>query len=353
MSFNKAHTRYQSLDTQSELNEVRRFIQSARKELLSDDASLEIIQTHLLLSIANYSIGDGRDSWRELGTAILLAVESGLYSEVSLNKSPVEKELCRRIFWTCFTLDRFLACGSARPMLIRDEDIFLRLPCPDENFRVSVTDEASFFSPNSFRSSTSSLGRISSEMAYIGIISILGSATSYLQTGGVRGDTHFPWHANSKLATLRSELAAWHSSVSRQYQGPDTKSLDESQQQMLFLAMQIYHLIHCLLLREFLPIDYQVENIVGTSPANWQAETIEQCISHANEIAHSLQTSQSQVALLPPFIGYEFYLLIQLIVDFVFSLLRLCIYMGGIGTFQTFLPNRRNISPMSFVHFWR
>lgn len=185
-------------------------------------------------------------------------------------------------------------------MLIRDEDINLRLPSAENTFVAGLPTEASFFSPATFRSSASAMGSISSETAFMGILSLLGKATSYLQTGGVKGDTHFPWHANSKLASLRGELAIWYQSVARHYHTPG--SFENLQNGTDLLAVQIYHLIHCLLFREFLPVNYQPEGISGSSAANWQAETIEACLSHANEIVVSLQSGRSW-EMTPPFVG--------------------------------------------------
>jgi hypothetical protein len=39
--------------------------------MITDDPSLDLVQAHLLLSIANYGIGNGRKCWRELGTALV------------------------------------------------------------------------------------------------------------------------------------------------------------------------------------------------------------------------------------------------------------------------------------------
>jgi Fungal specific transcription factor domain len=292
--------RHQPSVTEPEDDTVKQYILRAKSEISSDESSLELVQTHLLLSIAHYSIGDGRNCWRELGTSILLALELELNRESASISSPIDNELRRRTCWACFVFDRYLACGSLRPMLIRDEDINLRLPCPESNFMVGVPDEAPFFSPSTFQSSSSSIGPVSSEMAYINVVSILGRATSYLQTGGIKGDTHFPWHGNSKLATLRSELAVWYSSVLNQFQH---LGYEESQKGITLLTMQIYHLIHCLLFREFLPLNYQPENTGGSNAANWQAETVEQCIGHANELVTSLQSNQARGGLIHPFIG--------------------------------------------------
>lgn len=48
-------------------NLANRFIEEANKNLPEQETSLEVVQTHLLLSIANYGIGDGRACWHELG----------------------------------------------------------------------------------------------------------------------------------------------------------------------------------------------------------------------------------------------------------------------------------------------
>jgi len=187
-----------------------------------------------------------------------------------------------------------------RPMIIRDHDIKLRLPSSQESFVAGEPIEGPFFSATTFQSSTPGLGPVSAEIAFIGVVSILGRATSYLQHGGVKGDTHFPWHSNSKLASLRAELAIWYSSVPQRLQ--NSGSQDTS---MTLLAINCYHLTHCLIFRDFLPVDYQPESSTTTTTAvhrTWQAETTEACISSANEIASSLQIVHStQGTNIPPF----------------------------------------------------
>jgi hypothetical protein len=192
-------------------------------------------------------------------------------------------------------------------MLIRDNDIKLRLPSSQASFSKGEPNEGPFFSATTFRSSTPGIGPpMSIEAAFIGIISILGRATSYLQHGGVKGDTHFPWHSNSKLASLRSELTVWMSSVPQRLQ--NSGSLDQSELNIASLTINCYHLIHCLIFRDFLPVDYQRESIAASSSAvhrTWQAETTEACIQNANEIATILQAAQSDsIGNIPPFIGY-------------------------------------------------
>jgi hypothetical protein len=49
---------------------AERFIEEANKDLPEQGTSLEVVQTHILLSIANYGIGDGRACWHGLGNEL-------------------------------------------------------------------------------------------------------------------------------------------------------------------------------------------------------------------------------------------------------------------------------------------
>jgi hypothetical protein len=56
----------------------------------------------------------------------------------------VEREMRRRLFWTCYLMDRFTACGSKRPSLIADKCILLRLPAWTPN-PAALPVEGEFF----------------------------------------------------------------------------------------------------------------------------------------------------------------------------------------------------------------
>jgi hypothetical protein len=145
------------------------------------------------------------------------------------------------------------------------------------------------------------------------------------------------------MASLRSELTVWMSSVPQHLQAPGL--LDESERNIASLTINSYHLIHCLIFRDFLPADYQRESIGVSTPSvhrTWQAETTEACIQNANEIAIILQTAQTQpLCNIPPFIGY-LNLTHNLTVDSVYSQLLLYIFMVGTGTFHRYLQYRRS-----------
>jgi hypothetical protein len=60
--------RFQDPDSEDGYALTLQFIREAGKGISSaDEPTLEIVQTHLLLSIAHYGIGNGKESSRSLG----------------------------------------------------------------------------------------------------------------------------------------------------------------------------------------------------------------------------------------------------------------------------------------------
>ncbi|KAI7076192.1 hypothetical protein KC352_g41988, partial [Hortaea werneckii] len=102
----------------------------ARQEIDVDEPSIEHLQALLLLTMASFQSGRGKRSYMLLSHAISMAFALSLHRELpsQLRISPSEREGRRKLFWTCYLMDRFTVSGSKRPTLISDEAICLRLP---------------------------------------------------------------------------------------------------------------------------------------------------------------------------------------------------------------------------------
>jgi 3-dehydroquinate dehydratase-1 len=110
----------------------------------------------------------------------------------------------------------------------------------------------------------------------IDITRILGITSRYLAAGGVKGDSHFPWHSLSNLSKIRQELDIWAAgmqeifiSIESLFSHPDST--------ILLLSKLIYHLIHCLIYSPFLPIDL-VELRGSGQHQSWQIEATNVCL---------------------------------------------------------------------------
>ncbi|KAI1416245.1 hypothetical protein F5Y13DRAFT_206254 [Hypoxylon sp. FL1857] len=278
----------------------------SRSEIDTDEPSIDALQALLLLVTAFTAVGKGKKAYMLLTNAIGMAMALELHREVDLQAriTAVEREMRRRLFWTCYLLDRFMACGSKRPCLISDRTILLRLPCwsPGPS---TLPIEGDFFQNGSNLQHMQGSGRKSqgSTGMLIDISRILGTTNRYLAAGGVKGDSHFPWHALSELSKIRQDLDIWASGTDDVFSSVDTL-FGQPDSTVLVLSKLVYHLIHCLIYRPFLPID--LAELAGTGQhQSWQIEATNICFLHANAIAELVELGKQMASIeWPAFVGY-------------------------------------------------
>lgn len=236
-----------------------------------------------------------------------MVVALDLYRETqsTANLPPAEKEIRRRLFWSTYLMDRFITCGSKRPCLIPDHCIVLRLPSWSPH-AAGLSMEGELFNnagPNIQYSPDSRRRNQGATALLIDITRILGVTNRYLAAGGVKGDSHFPWHAQSNLSKIRQELDIWatgtqdvFASIGTLFGHPDSTTL--------LLSKLIYHLVHCLIYRPFLPID--LIELRGTGQhQSWQIEATNLCFSHSNAIAELVELGRNSPLIeWPSFVGF-------------------------------------------------
>jgi hypothetical protein len=137
----------------------------------------------------------------------------------------------------------------------------------------------------------------------IDISRILGITNRYLAAGGVKGDSHFPWHSLSTLSRIRQELDVWASGTNNAFASASSL-FGQPDSSVLVLGKLLYHLIHCLIYRPFLPID--LAELSGNGQhQSWQIEATTMCFLHANAIAELIELSrQAGKTQLPGFVGF-------------------------------------------------
>lgn len=238
-----------------------------------------------------------------------MVIALGLYHEVpsKVNLPPAEKEMRRRLFWSVYMIDRFVTCGSKRPCLIPDHSIALRLPSWSPH-ATGLTVEGELFNntgPN-IQYSPDSRRRNQATVLLIDVTRILGITNRYLAAGGVKGDSHFPWHALSNLSKIRQELDIWAAGTQDVFASIDTL-FGHPESTTLLLSKLIYHLVHCLLYRPFLPID--LVELRGTGQhQSWQIEATNLCFSHSNAITELVELGKnSSLIEWPAFVGFCVY----------------------------------------------
>ncbi|KAI5923192.1 fungal-specific transcription factor domain-containing protein [Camillea tinctor] len=282
------------------------YASKSRSQIDTDEPSVDALQTLLLLVIAFTAAGKGKKAYMLMTNAVGMAMALEMHREIDSHAriTAVEREMRRRLFWTCYLLDRFMACGSKRPCMIADKTILLRLPCWSPN-PAGLPVEGEFFQSESNLQYLQGNGKKpqGSNGMLIDISRILGITNRYLAAGGVKGDSHFPWHTLSNLSKIRQDLDIWasgtedvFSSLNSLFGHPDSS--------ILVLSKLIYHLIHCLIYRPFLPID--LAELAGTGQhQSWQIEATNMCFLHANAITELVDLGKQTASIeWPAFVGY-------------------------------------------------
>jgi hypothetical protein len=282
------------------------YLSQCRAEIDVDEPSIDHLQALLLLTMASFQNGKGKKSYMLLSHAVSMATALSLHRELPthLRIAPSEREGRRRLFWTCYLMDRFMASGSKRPSSISDESIRLRLPSWQPPGSQVSTDGNFFPNGNSlpYAAGVFNAGQGSGAML-VEIVRVLGITNRYLAAGGVKGDSHFPWHAQSTLSKIRSELDYWAASTQDMF-GSVEVLFGQPDSSTLVLSKLIYHLIHCLVYRPFLPVD--LAELSGSGQhQSWQIEATNFCFLHANAIAELVEIGKN-VAIIdwPSFVGY-------------------------------------------------
>lgn len=94
---------------------------------------LETIQARLGQCLYLLSSSRANECWYAFGTALQLIAALGLhrrcYAKMSkIGSTYLEQELRKRIFWSAYTLDKYLSIMFGRPRLLHDEDIDQEFP---------------------------------------------------------------------------------------------------------------------------------------------------------------------------------------------------------------------------------
>jgi hypothetical protein len=127
---------------------------------------IQRIQALLMLALYDWGNCQGIKAWTSAGVAMRYAQILGLQYQLDLDNEPqahstalsleaahfgigstktastssggsddfIEQETRRRIFWSCFNIDRYLSSGKFRPQMLHVNDIRLQLPSSERAF---------------------------------------------------------------------------------------------------------------------------------------------------------------------------------------------------------------------------
>ncbi|KNG85009.1 C6 transcription factor [Aspergillus nomiae NRRL 13137] len=270
---------------------------AASKYLLSLESGpprLESVQARLGQCLYLLSSSRANECWYAFGTALQLVTALGLHrrcpAKLSKNgNSYLEREIRKRIFWSTYTLDKYLSVMFGRPRLIHEEDHDQELP--DE-----VNDEDMLQDDARRRTGTPDCMMIASVLHYR-LGRILGEVSRQLYTINPRSREP-PLEVAVRLT---AELEEWKKAAPPLFNSVRATSLipplcRQSQVLQLAYSHSIIHATRLFLLNDFTDLSRKPPVSHSTVTSH-----VHKCIGAAEDVMRIVDTLGKQGVLIRSF----------------------------------------------------
>ncbi|KUM63149.1 hypothetical protein ACN42_g3944 [Penicillium freii] len=244
-------------------------------------ASHESVQAFLLLATYSLPVSTGGLAYTYYGLAMKMAIQNGMHRQYQGDNSDSRTiEIRNRLFWTAYTVEKYVSIMHGRPISIARSEINADMPkdCP------------TFESP-----------RFSNLTAFHTLISYLGEIYETLAKFK-RCPKRLLSEYSERLLRLRASIKQWWDSLPATEECRDLCSQGPNFRQNSHLRL-CYLLIYVYMGRAFIFVDdrkKQSEAIVGADHDLGRAHRsvlVDDCVSSALDILNTLQALSDHVGL--------------------------------------------------------
>ena len=179
------------------------------------EGSIEQVQCLALLSMCSAGWNTLAQSWKFAGQAVRAAQDLGLHRSPARGAGEaLKEELCRRVWWSVYGLDRLLSVCLGRPMGVEDDDCDCEMPLDIDDIGL----EAYGKEPLHNSPSPSQTSRMSGFIAFSRLCRIAGKITrsiNPLRISRMSQNRHSDTatQLNKSINDLDSELSEWLKAV--------------------------------------------------------------------------------------------------------------------------------------------
>ncbi|KAK4938395.1 hypothetical protein LTR66_015098, partial [Elasticomyces elasticus] len=202
------------------------------------EPNITIVTVLIILGLHYFGTCEGGLSWSFGGMAVRMAYALQLHKELdhvplgqaqvgkaklagaTESKVPVvsftDREIRRRLMWSCVFMDTFNSSGTERPAMISEEDMQIQLPIKESSFQMEVSGVTERLDGEvlALRGSSSDQDLRVQAKANMGVAAYLVRAVvlwkntiRHLNLGGKEKDPHPIWDSASRFATLVRQVA--------------------------------------------------------------------------------------------------------------------------------------------------
>ncbi len=286
-----------------------------------DEPDITLITAMLLLGLHEFGTCEGGRSWASAGVSFRMAYALRLHQDLETDPSRAklkklsvtEKEIRRRVMWSCYLMDRFNSSGTEMPTFINEEHLNIKLPIREHLFQLELggpTEQLDGFmgpSPPSRDQVISSdpVDNMGVAAHMIRVVALWGRVVQYLNLGGKEKDRHRIWSPQSRFADLQRQAEEWSRSLpSRLQYTPSNLQIHASEKmanQFLFMHIVI-HQVRLYMSRFGIP---SASNgfFLKDAPAPFREHLLHTALESASQISSIIKDSTAY-RLVAPFVGY-------------------------------------------------
>jgi hypothetical protein len=269
----------------------------------------------LALMMQLHKDGNGFREKSQTGQEVKEDVEEDVEEEEEdVKLDHTEREIRRRLLWSCFTMDRFTSSGSDRPICFVEECITAPLPIKESMFLMEIAGDTerldgSSTNPLGLAKPGSSIRIMSRPGSNLGVhayvvklVAIWGRLVNYYNLGGRQRQKVPMWHPSSKFQELAQSLKKFQLPESMQWNEDNLESHRAQRLGNQFVYMHIIHHHIRLFLYRFAIPGYGAP-VPRDIPQAFLAESQMTALEAANEVSRLIELAMS-CNVTSPFAGY-------------------------------------------------
>lgn len=282
-----------------------------------ESPNITILTCLLILGLHEFGTCQGGRSWALGGQAIRMAFALQLHKDLEHDPmsrngqsklSFVDREIRRRIMWSCFIMDRFNSSGSERPMFIKETIVNIPLPVKERHFQLdmpAVTETLSGTVPHSTSSGLDAAGDARENLGVVAFmiraIALWGRIIAYVNQGERDSDSQPIWSPTSEFARLSREAEELPGALPE----PLLYSADNLTLHQSHNTTNQFLLLHIITQQNILFLSRAALGPFNGRPGDFTVAARSKAFAAANKISEFLKDGEeSRVMVSAPFAGY-------------------------------------------------
>ena len=282
-----------------------------------ESPNVTILTCLIILGLHEFGTCQGGRSWALGGQAIRMAFALQLHKDLEFDPmsrngqtklSFVDREIRRRIMWSCFLMDRFNSSGTERPMFIKEDTMKIPLPVKERHFQLdmpAVTETLNGSVPPTTSAGVDAAGDARENLGVaafmIRAVALWGRIVTYVSQGAMSSEAHSMRDPASGFSKLVKEAEEFATSLPEPLcYSPDNLALHQNHN-----TTNQYILLHLIVQQNILFLFRSAALPPSGQPMEFTAVARSKALEAAGRVSECFKDAEeARVMISAPFAGY-------------------------------------------------